>query len=161
MIKLVILCGSLHCSQLIRESRIVPTLRHVLTRDTGLDVRLVVRRDRSLNRVGVSATPSDVYRVVASKVGATNGKTIAIIAPRKNRISIGMAPVCSDFGFAALVDRSPIANRLNARVIAHEFGHLLGAEHTNNGSVMDSVVSSLGPLWFGGESVEQIRKDKN
>ena len=159
MIKLIILCGSLHCSQLIRESRIVPTLRHVLARDAGLDVRLVVRRDRSLNRISLSPTPSDTYRVIASKLGATNGKTIAVIAPRKNRISMGMAPICSDLGFAALVDRSPIADRLNSRVIAHEFGHLLGAEHTNNtGSVMDGVVSNLEPLWFGGESVEQMGK---
>lgn len=129
MINIIFLCASALCVRLCENGKLIQQAETLYKHHAGISISIKIRKQKNLRRLKIQASSRDTFQTLS---WSTSERTLILLTSKRNRISQGMAPICGNKGFATLVTNSPLANKINTRIVIHEIGHMLGALHSND-----------------------------
>jgi hypothetical protein len=152
-----------------RAERLVRDATAIIECDTGVKVEPVFRADKTLTRLDYTRTPLMLYdhqKMLKKYAHGNYRKHILLIAPAARhpifqftRIT-GEALVCGPWGIVGYARTAHHA--VSAIAVAHELGHMLGAQHSIKAGVMFSAAPQFAAqygrldLGFTKDSVDEI-----
>lgn len=139
-----------------RVKRLTRQAFAIVERDIG--VKLVPKFEKRGIRRFRSDDPAMLLRTYGRYFPNTPHRTFLIAPTATDRngseLLQGMAPICGSKGVVTLFTWEALES-WNLSTFTHEIGHMLGAEHATDGSVMHPAKRQL---YFNTESIEEIRK---
>lgn len=158
MISAILLYSSLVLSQ-PKAIRLARQASAAIYSQSGVELNITVKRRRDI-RPPVSPNDSALISEY-SHILPSDPRLVIIVAPPSRtpegyEVLKGMALVCSRRAVLTYLSSThPVIQRANFRTLLHEIGHALGAQHSDDASVMSPIITQS--LEFNATSISEIR----